>query len=98
MGSRGAGITAARMRSLTLVRYPTFFGLKNRMRLLVATFLTLVLAAPAAAQDYATTKPRRQFVTVSIDWMNTEPLHFASHPLEDLVGRRIASAQNETYE
>jgi len=43
-------------------------------------------------------KPRRQFVTVSIDWMSNQPLHFASHPLEDLVGRAVASAQNQEYE
>ena len=67
------------------------------MRLLLATILTLAFAAPAAAQ-YSTTKPRRQFVTLGIDWMNTEPLHFADHPLEDLVGRRVASAQNQTFE
>lgn len=56
------------------------------------------LAAPALAQDYTVAKPRRQFVTVSIDWLNTEPLHFASHPLEDLVGRDVAAAQRETYD
>jgi hypothetical protein len=67
------------------------------MRLFVAAFLTLAVAAPAAAQNYSVTKPRRQFVTISIDWMNTEPLHFAD-TLEELVGRRVASAQNEVYE
>ena len=68
------------------------------MRFLLAAFLTFAVAVPAAAQNYSITKPRRQFVTVSIDWMNTEPLHFADHPLEDLVGRPVASAQNETFE
>jgi hypothetical protein len=55
-------------------------------------------SAPAAAQDYSPQKPRRQFVTVSIDWMNTEPLHFASHPLEDLVGREVAESQGQTHD
>ena len=60
--------------------------------------LFAVLCAPAAAQDYAAPKPRRQFVTISVDWLNTEPLHFASQPLEALVGREVASAQFETYD
>ena len=30
--------------------------------------------------------------------METKPLHFASHPLEDLVGREVASAQLQDYE
>lgn len=56
------------------------------------------LAAPAFAQPYEPRKPRRQFVTVSLDWLNTEPLHFASHPLEELVGRDVAAAQFETFD
>lgn len=66
---------------------------------LVATILSLLaFAVPAAAQNYAVQKPRRQFITVSLDWLHTEPLHFASHPLEDLVGREVAAAQGEAYE
>ena len=68
------------------------------MRHVLVTIVMLVFAAPAMAQTYSTPKPRRQFVTVSVDWMNTEPLHFASHPLEDLVGRPVASTQNEEFE
>ena len=68
------------------------------MHVLVATLLTLACAAPVAAQPYTPPKPRPQFVTISIDFMNTEPLHFAEHPLEDLVGREVASTQNEEYE
>ena len=60
--------------------------------------LISALAAPAEAQNYSVKKPRRQFLTVSYDWMNTQALHFAEHPLEDLVGRPVASAQNELYE
>jgi hypothetical protein len=73
---------------------PTF----TRSRILLAAVLVACLAGSAAAQDYAAPKPRRQFVTVSIDWMNTEPLHFASQPLEDLVGRDVSAAQFEAYE
>lgn len=68
------------------------------MRLLFASFVCLGLAAPAAAQNSAPDRPRRQFITVSVDWMHTEALHFASHPLEDLLGREVASAQGEAYE
>jgi hypothetical protein len=70
--------------------------------MLRTVFVSLVItgfAIPAVAQDsYAVQKPRRQFVTISIDWLNTEPLHFASHPLEDLVGREVAAAQGEVYD
>ena len=64
----------------------------------LAILLTLLAcAAPASAQDYAR-KPRRQFVTISLDWLNTEPLHFASHPLEDLVARDVADAQGTAHD
>lgn len=65
---------------------------------LVATVALVLFSATASAQDYSPQKPRRQFVTVSLDWLNTEPLHFASHPLEDLVGREVAAAQLEEYD
>ena len=68
------------------------------MRYIVATLLVFGIAVPAAAQTYAASKPRRQFVTLSIDWMQTEPLHFAEHPLQDLVGRPVASTQQEDFE
>lgn len=66
--------------------------------LVLAVLLSLAAAAPAAAQNYSAQKPRRQFITVSYDWMNTEALHFKEYPLEALVGRPVASAQNERYE
>ena|SRR5215210_3475761 len=65
---------------------------------IILAIAVLALGAPAIAQDYSPRKPRRQFITISYDWMNTEPLHFANHPLVDLVGRPVAAAQNETYE
>jgi hypothetical protein len=64
----------------------------------IAALALASFSTPVAAQDYSSPRPRRQFVTVSLDWMNTEPLHFASHPLEDLVGREVAAAQLEEYE
>ena len=71
---------------------------KSTRTLAVSAVALLLLAEPAAAQTYDQQRPRRQFITVSIDWLNTEPLHFASHPLEDLVGREVASAQRELYD
>ena len=63
------------------------------LRTAFAALALAALAVPAAAQDYSVQEPRRQFVSISVDWINTEPLHFASHPLEDLVGRDVVSAQ-----
>jgi hypothetical protein len=69
------------------------------LRHIVVALVIAGFAVPAAAQNaYSTAKPRRQFVTVSLDRLNTEPLHFASHPLEDLVGREVAAAQGEVYD
>lgn len=59
----------------------------------LAALLLLVIPATAAAQGYAPAQPRRQFVTISYDWLYTQPLHFAEHPLEDLVGADVAAAQ-----
>ncbi len=63
-----------------------------------AVALTVVGVAPASAQTYSTRKPRRQFITVSYDRLYTQPLHFAEHPLQDLVGADVAAAQFETYD
>lgn len=69
-----------------------------RFRAVLTALAILAFAPSASAQDYTVDKPRRQFLTVSLDWLNTEPLHFASHPLEDLVGREVAAAQGEAYD
>jgi hypothetical protein len=66
-------------------------------------FLSLVLSAfgitgVADAQTYPPKKARRQFVTISTDWLHTQPLHFLEHPLQDLVGRPVARAQFQDYE
>lgn len=55
------------------------------------------LVSPAAAQPYQSPKPRRQFISVSLDWLNTQPLHFVEHPLQDLVGTAVAEAQFKDY-
>lgn len=56
------------------------------------------LIAPVHAQVYAPETPRRHFITVSYDWIYTQPLHFAEHPLEDLVGADVASAQLQEHD
>lgn len=91
--------TVTHNRTLPLKRLPF---LVTMMVTLVRAVLVLALLscipAAAAAQNYSANQPRRQFITVSLDWMQTEPLHFASHPLEELLGREVASAQRETYD
>ena len=60
--------------------------------------LALLSATSVLAQAYPAKRPRRHFVTISTDWLNTQPLHFLEHPLEDLVGRDVAAAQFQDYE
>jgi hypothetical protein len=63
-----------------------------------AALFAILCAGTADAQTYSPRKPRRQFVTVSTDWLHTQPLHFLEHPLQDLVGRPVAAAQFQDYE
>jgi hypothetical protein len=70
----------------------------QRHALMAAALAAFLCAASADAQTYSVRKPRRQFITVSTDWLNTQPLHFLEHPLQDLVGRDVAEAQFEDYE
>lgn len=73
--------------------------LPNRVLLALLTpALALLGVRTAHAQPYSPPAPRPQFITLSVDWMNTEPLHFASHPLEDLVGRAVATAQGAEHD
>lgn len=57
-----------------------------------------LIAAAADAQTYTPKKARRQFITVSYDWLYTQPLHFAEHPLADLVGKPVSPAQFEDFD
>ena len=41
---------------------------------------------------------RRQWVSVSYDWLYTQPLHFKEHPVEDFVGRPVVEAQREPFD
>jgi hypothetical protein len=70
----------------------------HRFVLAAVTVAALWSAAPADAQTYTPKKPRRQFISVSTDWLHTQPLHFLEYPLQDLVGRPVAAAQFEAYE
>ena len=62
-----------------------------------AVALTALAASTAEAQ-YSAPRARRHFVSVAYHWTNTQPLHFDDHPLEDLVGRDVASAQFERFD
>jgi hypothetical protein len=70
----------------------------QRVLLVVFTCAAILVPSIAGAQTYTTRKPRRQFVTVSLDWLYTQPLHFAEHPLQDLLGTDVAAAQFEQYD
>ena len=70
---------------------------RSRISFLVVLMLGAA-APPLSAQTYQPSKPRQHFITVSYDSIYTEPLHFAEHPLADLLGREVASAQREDFE
>ncbi|HET9013113.1 MAG TPA: hypothetical protein VFN38_14905, partial [Gemmatimonadaceae bacterium] len=68
------------------------------LRILVASLAVVLCTSTASAQGYKPKKPRRQFITISTEWLNTQPLHFLEHPLQDLVGRDVAAAQFQNYD
>lgn len=82
------------MRSSTPVRYSGDVSPRTCFLLLAV----LSVATSTAAQSYERRQARRHFVTVSYDWPYTQPLHFADHPLSDLTGKDVASAQGEAYD
>jgi hypothetical protein len=70
-----------------------------RCRIPFLVALTLCAAAPPlSAQSYEPPKARKHFISVSFDAQFTEPLHFADHPLSDLLGKEVASTQGQDYE
>jgi hypothetical protein len=83
------------MRWLTVVRYS--LGVASRTCFLLSALFSLA-TVDVSAQPYPAEAPRRHFVTISYDFLYTQPLHFAEHPLEDLVGKDVASAQREAYD
>jgi hypothetical protein len=72
--------------------------MSNRLAIILSAAVLLAGASPAAAQTYSVQKPRRHFITVSYDWLYTQPLHFAKWPVGDLVGAEVAAAQFEAYD
>jgi hypothetical protein len=70
----------------------------QRRAILLSVVAAVLCAGSAWAQTYPVRKARRHFISVSSDWLNTQPLHFLEHPLEDLVGRDVAAAQFQDYE
>jgi hypothetical protein len=68
-------------------------------RILAAAAVALVTAWPlsAEAQTYTAPRARRQWVSISYDWLYSLPLHFAEHPLEDLLGTPVGEAE-EPYD
>jgi hypothetical protein len=72
--------------------------LSQKLITLAAVLVCLGTEATAGAQTYPAPKARRHFVTLSYDVLYTQPLHFDNHPLEDLVGRDVASAQFERFD
>jgi hypothetical protein len=69
-----------------------------RVAIMLLVFVATGFAASAEAQTYSIPKARRHFVTVSYDFLYSQPLHFDNHPLEDLVGQDVASAQLASYD
>jgi hypothetical protein len=67
--------------------HPAAFG--------IAVLSALLLAWPTAS---AAQEARRQFVTVAYSWLYTQPLQFAEHPLEDLIGADVAAAQGRAHD
>ncbi len=69
------------------------------MKRFLTIAIVLFVCGPqaAAAQTYAPAQARRQFITFSYNWLYTWPLHFGEHPLEDLLGTPVGSAE-EPYD
>lgn len=66
-----------------------------------ALLVTTTASAQAPQRDRVLRRergPRRQFVTISIDGMNTMPLHFTEYPLEELTGKELSATFNEAVD
>lgn len=72
--------------------------MSHRLAILISAAALLAGGSPAAAQTYSVQKPRRHFITVSYDWLYTQPLHFGKYPVEDLVGAEVGAAQFEDFD
>jgi hypothetical protein len=65
---------------------------------IAAAAAALLYSTGAEAQTYASQSARRQWVTVSYDWLYTYPMRFAHTPLEDLVGTEVGASREGPYE
>jgi hypothetical protein len=70
----------------------------HSLLLILSASLALVPAAAEAQDAKSPPKVRRQWVTLSLDWLRTQPLHFENHPVEDLVGREVGEAQGQAFD
>jgi hypothetical protein len=73
-------------------------GLRFSLYVCLCTSAVLLVPGLSQAQTPQVQQPRRQFVSVSLDWLYTQPLHFAENPLEDLLGTEVASAQLQDHD
>ena len=64
--------------------------------LLVAAMLAA--AAPAAAQSYEPAKARRHFVSIFYGTQFINPMNFAKHPLEELLGQEVDEVHLESFQ
>jgi hypothetical protein len=58
----------------------------------------LAVATPAAAQTYQPEKARRHFVSISYGTQFIQPISFAKHPLEELLGQDVHEVHLETFQ
>lgn len=64
--------------------------------LLVAA--ALAMATPAAAQSYEPARARRHFVSITYGWQFIQPMGFANHPLEELLGQEVNEVHLESFQ
>lgn len=69
----------------------------NQRLVAMATAIASLCPLAASAQTYAAPQLRRQWITISYNWLHTLPLHFGEHPVEDLVGSPVGEAE-EPYD
>ena len=68
--------------------------------LLIAVVLGVLpgMASPAAAQPYEPAKARRHFVSIFYGTQFINPIGFAKHPLEELLGQDVDEVHLETFQ
>jgi hypothetical protein len=74
-------------------------------RMLIQTASALLLTAalataatPAAAQSYEPAKARRHFVSIFYGTQFVQPMGFANHPLEELLGQEVHEVHLESFQ